>query len=268
MAKKMSAAQRKRLNDRARERRIADEEELAEKERALMERLAPPEEKNAIQLVEEPEEIAVEDIPGFSKAFQVAMDLFEQFIVYELDAPEEPRIMLFPAFMHIKTEDINAEIVQKYSPKPGGPPLEVSPGRLENLKIIQEGIMDSIGILRQRTNNAFPMPGERALRQIEYETLSNLAAIETRLFYRVTADDLLVGHIKLTQNPAHSIRANQPLGTRFRSWVSVDAFTRIFHPVLADDSHEDMVTALIAYDRVVNAAYERYFMRWREAELI
>lgn len=212
-------------------------------------------------------EQAVMQTPEFRQAVETALTLFAPFVVYEQDAPEEARLMLFPAFMHITKEQINAEIVQRYSPVKnvsGGEPADLED--LEDLKIVQEGIDDSISILKKRTGGDFPTPGARALNQLEYEVLSALAYTETVLFYRMGEDDLLRGYIELSSQ--YRMRANQPKGTRVRSWVSVDKFAAKFVDPLSDDSVEDMVMALVEKDAEIDAGYTPYFMRWREAELI
>lgn len=211
------------------------------------------------QIDDERELIAMS--PEFPGAALTAMAMFDQFIVYEQDAPEEARIMLFPAFMHITREDVKAEILTRYAGEPSR-----FLGTAEDAKIIVEGIDDAVSILKKRTDGAFPMPSERGLTQLEYSTLSELAWIEAALFYRIQEEDLLRGHIRLSSG--HALSANQPLGSRFRSWVSVQEFTKQFFEVLKDDTIQDKVMAMVELDQAKGMGYARYFLRWREAEKI
>lgn len=214
-----------------------------------------------------PEKRDIEQTPEFAAAFQRAMELFAQFIIFEKDAPEEPRLLLFPAFIHIKKEDIDAEIVTMYIAGKLKAPADVAEiADLGDLKIIQDGISDSISILKKRTEGAFPSPGTRALNQLEYESLSELAWTETVTFYRITEADLVRGHVRLSSQ--HTMQANQPPGTRVRSWVAVKEFTKLFVDVLAAEEHEDIIMDLIEKDAEIGAGYACYFLRWREAELI
>jgi len=209
------------------------------------------------------------DTPEFARAFQVVMDLFVQFIILEKDAPDEPRLLLFPAFMHITKEEIDKEIVALYGPNAKAAaiqPAVVGIVDLEDIKIIQEGISDAISILKKRTAGAFPSPGTRALNQLEYESLSELAWTQTVTFYRIGEADLVRGHVRLSSE--HTMQANQPPGTRVRSWVAVREFTKLFFDVLAAEEHEDIIADLIEKDAEIGAGYSCYFLRWREADLV
>ncbi len=208
--------------------------------------------------------------PEFHTAVNVVHDVFNQFIVFEIDAPKEARIMLFPAFMHITREAVNAEIISLYGVKP--PQVGVAPGGLlqmeylEDIRLIQDGISDAISILKLRTEGAFPAPGTRALKDYEYTSLSDLAWIEAALFYRITEKDKTVGFIDVST--MHKIRANATVNSRFRSWIAVDKFAVLFVDVLSNPDVEDMVMALMDKDAEINAGYAQYLLRWREGELI
>lgn len=204
----------------------------------------------------------------FADAFQKAMEVFAQFIIFEKDAPEEPRMLMFPSFTHIKKEDIDAEIVAMYTPGSVKAPLAdvTEIADLDYLKIIQDGISDSISILKKRTEGKFPTPGTRALNQLEYESLSDLAWTETVTFYRITEADLVRGHVRLSSQ--HTMQANQPPGTRIRSWVAVKEFTKLFYDVLRVEEHQDIIADLIAKDVQIGAGYSCYFLGWREAGLL
>jgi len=90
------------------------------------------------------EDRSIELTPEFDRAVKVTMDLLDQFIIYERDKPEEARIQLFPAYMHFRREDIEAEILIRYST---GVESQFK-GSLEDLKLINWGIDDGLDILR------------------------------------------------------------------------------------------------------------------------
>lgn len=210
--------------------------------------------------------------PEFQTAVKVALKLFDQFIAYEVDAPEEARIMTFPAYLHISREEVNLEIMSIYNPGVKPPAISVVQDNwygmdpLEQIEIVRNGISDAISILKLRTDGAFPAPGTRELKGYEYTSLSDLAWIEAALFYRITEKDKTVGFIDVST--IHKIRANQAVKSRFRSWTKVDKFAVLFVDVLSNPDVEDMVTALIEKDAEINAGYAQYLLRWREAELI
>ena len=228
-----------------------------------------------VQIVPPPVEVdwaAVEATEEFQRGFIKAMDMFAEFIVCQRDKPEEPRIFMFPAYMHIKEQDCAREIVTLYSPVA---PIarEFDPIVLEDLKLIQEGIEDSISILQRRTRKlephlAFPSAGERALKPIEYEVLLELTVRETRLWYRIQPVDLMKGYIEISSQDLDAV--SDPAGTRIRTWLTMQNFTRHFYMVLGDDSLDDegVVDGLIQESDRSSRGYAKFFRRWREAEKI
>jgi hypothetical protein len=208
------------------------------------------------QVIEMPEK--------FHKAVMVAMELFNDFIVYEVDAPEEARIMLFPAYMHIKQEDIDRQIKVQYNMLAQGDDAAFHGSEVDR-QIILWGVLDSISILRKRTNNSFPQ-GQTPLTAEQFKALSELAAVETRLFYRLSESDCMRRYIPVCEK--YSIRANQPPGSRIRHWITVEMMAKLFFTILIDDSIEDKIAAMIEQDEANKIGHAMWFMRWREAELI
>lgn len=209
-----------------------------------------------------PEDKDIELTPEFQRAVQATMDLLDQFIIYERDKPEEGRIQMFPAYMHFKREDINAEILVRYATGVES----LFEGSLEDLKLIQWGIDDALDILRKRTDGAFPTPGGGPLSDLQFEALSELAHIETSYFYRYSEEDLTRGYVQVSSR--HAFGASSPVGSRFRTWVSVQKFAKKFIHVLSRENIDDMATALIEDEQIIATEYDRYLLRWREAGLI
>lgn len=200
----------------------------------------------------------------FQQAVIVVMDMFHDFIVYEQDAPEEARIMLFPAYMHIKQEDIDNQIKVQYGMLAQGEDGGFH-GSEGDHQIILTGVLDSISILRKRTNNNFPQ-GQTPLTQEQFQVLRDLAAIETRLFYRLSEDDCMRRYIPICEK--YTLRANHPPGTRIRHWITVEKMAQLFFTILMDESIEDKIAAMIEHDEANGIGHAMWFMRWREAELI
>ncbi len=261
-------------------RRPAEDAE-SQKEPFSLEKLLPETMPDAEEVIIVPPETAQERearyarimaSPEFPIAVKVALKLFAPFIAYEVDAPEEARIMLFPAFMHITRVEVNIEIGSIYAPGVEPPPVSIGPlgwygmDALAQIEIVRNGISDAISILKLRTDGAFPIPGSRPLKDYEYTALSDLAWIEAALFYRITEKDKTVGFIDVTT--IHKMRASKPVKSRFRTWLTVDKVAVEYVDVLSNPDVDDMVTALIDKANELNNGHGQYFLRWREAELI
>lgn len=277
--KKKAAAQRATEKERqkaAAEKKRADESKAVDAQFSEIEGLeeviaevdAEQEKKQAPKIVDTPDlSRDVELTEEYRRAVLVTMDLFDQFIVYERDAPKEPRLMIWPAYTHIKNKAIDAAIVAKYSP--GDDKLRVvfdQAEDLEDVKRIDDGIISAISILKKRTDGKFPTPGERSLTQLEYESLSALSYTQTVLFHMVSTDDILRGYIQISS--IHAISVNHAEGTRLRQWVTVSMFAKLFIDVLSDESIEDKVQEIIDSQHGADTGYAQYLLRWREAELI
>jgi hypothetical protein len=127
-------------------------------------------------------------------------------------------------------------------------------------KLIEDAISDSISILRARTENVFPIAGK--LTDVQFQALRELTVIEARLFYRLTAEDVMRRYIPVSSG--HTMRANQPPGTRIRYWISVESMARLFLTILADDTIVDKIPFMIAYDEEHNIGHAMFLLRWRE----
>ena len=209
-----------------------------------------------------PEDTAIELTPEFERAVNVTMDVFEQFIIYERDKPEEGRLQIFPAYMHFKREDIDAEILVRYST---GMESQFK-GSLEDLKLINWGIDDALSILKKRTSDTFPFPGTGPLNDLQFQALSEVAFVETAYFFRYSEEDLLRGYVQVSSR--HAFSASSSVGSRFRTWLTVQQFAKKFIHVLSRENVDDMVAALLEDEDVIAIGYDAYILRWREAGLI
>lgn len=235
----------------------------ADKEKILKSMVGSPAGETITITEPQPEDAAIELTPEFDRAVNVTMDLFSQFMIYERDKPEEARIQIFPAYMHFRREDIDAEILVRYS---SGIESQFQ-GSLEDLKLINWGIDDALDILRKRTSGSFPQPpGTGPLSDLQFEALSELAFIETSYFFRYSEEDLLRGYVQLSSR--HAFSATGQKGSRFRVWISVQKFAKKFIHVLSREDVDDMVAALIEDEVAIETTYDAYFLRWREAGLI
>lgn len=242
--------------------RLAD---IIDDPKAVGEALAKDVPKETITILpKEEDDKDAELTPEYHRAVEVTMELLDQFIIYEKDSPEEARLQIFPAFMHIKIEHVAAEIFARYRQEPEKE--SGSMGTIEDLKLIQWGIDDALDILKKRTDGAFPSPGQGGLSDLQFEALVELAHIEAAYFYRYTEEDLTRGYIQL--NSIHTIGATSPVGSRFRMWLPVQKFAKKFMHVLAREGVADMVLELMQDEVVIQNQYDRYLLRWREAELI
>lgn len=235
----------------------------ADKEKMLKSLVGSPAGETISITEPQPDDAAIELTPEFDRAVNVTMDLFSQFIIYERDKPEEARIQIYPAFMHFRREDIEAEILIRYSP---GVESQFQ-GSLEDLKLINWGIDDGLDILRKRTSGSFPQPpGTGPLTDLQFEALSEIAFIETSYFFRYSEEDLLRGYVQVSSR--HAFSASGQKGSRFRVWITAQKFAKKFIHVLSREDVDDMVAALIEDDVAIETTYDSYFLRWREAGLI
>lgn len=216
---------------------------------------------------EEPRDAVIESTPEFKRAFARVLEYFDYYIAYERDAPEEPRLQFWPGNMHITREQVNEAIVEMYL---AGAQLEPLPedaitmDSLRDAQIIRWGIEDGLSIMKKRTGDKFPFPVDRGLKELEFKALSEVSYIEAAFFYRITIQDLILGYIPVSEE--YAMRANMPEGSRFRSCVSVRAFTKSFWEVLKDEPEGDLLTILTEYDRVHTKGCHMWFSRWREQD--
>lgn len=207
-----------------------------------------------------------------AKALRVVMYLFKECIIYQRDAPDEARVMLFPAFLHISRDVIEAEIKARYAREPCL--LSKDQDKLtEDERIIKEGVDDAIAILRAKTGNQFTIPGQGELKDYEIESLTELAHVEATTFYRIQMEDVVRGFIYLARGKdgeIHALKIGQPPGTRIRHWGAAQKIADVFMPILIDDtmSNDEKIDAMIENDAEESKGYGKWFLRLMERGLL
>ena len=207
-----------------------------------------------------------------TKALRVVMEIFKKCIIYQRDKPDEARIMLFPAFLHISMETVEAEVKARYAQTPSL--LNKDQEKLtEDERIVKEGVDDAIAILRAKTANSFPMPGVRELEEYELQSLTELAHVETTTFYRIQMKDVIMGFIPLARTQdgkEYRLKVGQPPGTRIRHWGTAIKMAEMFMAILVDESLnlEEKIDAMLAHDLAEDMKYSQWLLRLRQRGLL